>query len=184
MIGRISKHLENPRESLDRGDVSHAACGTRPKAGVAGDDVRELHAELSILDYAVPPAEQQGSSFGAGTDAAVRQFQAAQSLPQTGIVDAATATALSIVILGSTYRVTGTVASPANAGVNGLAVELVDKNVGGDVALAKGVTDAGGGYAITTLITAASLRARSKTSPDLQVRVSAGLSILAVSAIG
>jgi peptidoglycan hydrolase-like protein with peptidoglycan-binding domain len=62
------------------------------KTGVAGDDVRELHTELSSLGYAVPPEEQQGSSFGAGTDATVRQFQAAQ--PQTGIVDAATAAAL------------------------------------------------------------------------------------------
>ncbi len=141
------------------------------KTGVSGDDVRELHAELNSLGFGVPQGEQQGSSFGAATDAAVREFQIAQSLPVTGVVDPATAAALGSAILGSTYIVSGTVTSPLSAGVDGLAVTLVDKNVGGDVALASGTTDANGSYTIKTLITAATLRARRKTSPDLQVRV-------------
>ena len=153
------------------------------KTGVSGDDVRQLHADLDNLGYAIPRPEQQESSFADGTDAAVRQFQTARSLPSTGIVDAATAEALRIAILGSTYTVTGTVTSPVSLGVNGLTVDLVDKNVGGDVALASGITDTGGSYTIKTVITDASLRARRKTSPDLQVRVSAGSSLLAVSAV-
>jgi peptidoglycan hydrolase-like protein with peptidoglycan-binding domain len=148
-------------------------------AGSSGDDVRDLQANLVSLGYAVPPAEQQGSSFAAGTEAAVRQFQTTQSLPVTGVVDAATASALRSVIVGSTYGVSGTVSSPVSAGVNGLTVELVDKNVGADVVLASGVTDAGGGYAIKAVIAKAALGARLKTSPDLQVRVSAGSSLLA-----
>ena len=104
-------------------------------------------------------------------------------MPATGIVDTATVTAIDSVILGSTYTVTGTVTSPVSAGVNGLTVEPVDKNVGGDVAMASGATDAGGGYSVKVFITAASLRARRKSRPDLQVRVSTGVSVLAVSSV-
>jgi Neuraminidase-like domain/Putative peptidoglycan binding domain/Salmonella virulence plasmid 28.1kDa A protein len=153
------------------------------KTGDSGDDVRELHTELNSLGYTVPQSDQQGASFGAGTNAAVRQFQTDHSLPATGTVDTATAAALSSVIRGSTYTVTGTVTSSVSAGVNKLTVELVDKNVGGDVALTSGSTDASGSYIVKAFITAASLLARRKTSPDLQVRVSTGSSVLAVSSV-
>jgi outer membrane biosynthesis protein TonB len=153
------------------------------KTGDSGDDVRELHTELNSLGYTVPQSDQQGASFGAGTNAAVRQFQTDHSLPATGTVDTATAAAMSSVIRGSTYTVTGTVTSSVSAGVNKLTVELVDKNVGGDVALTSGSTDASGSYIVKAFITAASLLARRKTSPDLQVRVSTGSSVLAVSSV-
>jgi GH18 family chitinase len=81
------------------------------------------------------------------------------------------------------YKVTGTVASPTSAGVGGLRVQLVDKTVGPDVPLAITTTDAGGQYQITVAISAASLAARNKTKPDLQVRVSAGQNFLAASVV-
>ena len=43
---------------------------------------------------------------------------------------------------GSTYTVTGTVSSPTSASVVGLQVQIVDKNVGGDVVLTSATTDA------------------------------------------
>src|SRR5271157_6017445 len=109
--------------------------------GLTGPDVAELQTELAQLSYTVPAAEQANSSFGPGTLAAVQKFQTGQELPVTGIVDAATAAALSTTIQPNTYTVSGTVSSAVNAGVGGLNVVLVDKNVGGDVDLASAQTD-------------------------------------------
>jgi Neuraminidase-like domain len=79
------------------------------------------------------------------------------------------------------YTASGTVWSAASAGVGGLAVELVDKNVGGDVMLGQTTTDASGAYTLSVEITAASLASRRKTKPDLQARVSAGKAFVAAS---
>jgi hypothetical protein len=70
---------------------------------------------------------------------------------------------------GLVYAVRGTVASPDSAAVGGLSVEIVDKNVGGDVPLARGATDERGAYEISF---AAALLHRGKAAPDLQARVS------------
>ena len=106
--------------------------------GLSGADVAALHKELTQLGFTVLQTEQQASSFGAGTLAAVEQSQAAQKLSATGIVDNATAGAFSVVMRNSTYVVTGT-----DASAGGLLVELVDKYVGGDVALAETTTARG-----------------------------------------
>ena len=79
------------------------------------------------------------------------------------------------------YTASGTVWSAASAGVGGLTVELVDKNVGGDVMLGQTTTDASGAYTLSVEITAASLASRRKTKPDLQARVSAGKTFVAAS---
>ena len=142
--------------------------------GTTGADVAELHSELTQLGYSVPAAEQQASQFGTGTLAAVEQFQTTQGLAASGTVDAAMAAALTTVIAASTYTVTGTVSSPTTAGVGGLSVQLVDKNVGGDVAIGTAVTNASGNYTITAVIGSPTLSTRHKTQPDLQVRVSSG----------
>jgi peptidoglycan hydrolase-like protein with peptidoglycan-binding domain len=144
--------------------------GRNLQQGLTGPDVAELQTELTELSYTVPAAEQTASNFGQGTLAGVQQFQTAQGLPTTGIVDAATAAALTAALRPNTYTVTGTVSSAVSAGVSGLTVMLVDKNVGGDVSLASGQTDATGAYSITTYISPASLKSHNKTQPDLQVR--------------
>jgi hypothetical protein len=69
--------------------------GSELKKGVNGTGVTELHSDLGALGFAVPPAERSGSSFGSGTLAAVGKFQKGHGLPVTGVVDAATAAALS-----------------------------------------------------------------------------------------
>jgi hypothetical protein len=157
--------------------------GRELQQGISGRDVTGLQTELSQLSYHVPEAERGESRFGAGTHAAVHQFQRDQQLPATGVVDAATASALSIAVLGSTYVVQGTVSSSVTASVMGLTVALVDKNIGGDVALASGTTAADGSYSISTLISTASLKRRNKTRPDLQARVSSSGTFLAASTV-
>jgi len=78
-----------------------------------------------------------------------------------------------IVVRGTPYTVTGTVYSPALPGIPGLAVQLVDKNVGGDTVLGTARIGSAGQYAVTVAITAAYFKAHGKASPDLQVHVSA-----------
>src|SRR6202041_869175 len=151
--------------------------------GLTGSDVASLQTELAQLSYTVPSSEQQASSFASGTLAAVKQLQTDQGLPATGTVDPTTAAALSTVIVGNTYVVSGTVSSPVRASVVGLAVQLVDKNVGGGVTLTSSTTSVGGAYSISTVISPASLKQRNKTQPDLQVRVSSGTTFLAASTV-
>jgi hypothetical protein len=157
--------------------------GRSLQQGLTGADVAQLQTELADLSYTIPAPDQTASSFGAGTLAAVQQFQTASGLPSTGIVDAATAAALTAAVRPDTYTVTGTVSSAVNAGVAGLSVQLVDKNVGGDVSLASAQTNAGGAYSITIYVSPASLKARNKTQPDLQVRASSGQVFLAASQV-
>ncbi|HXA29002.1 MAG TPA: neuraminidase-like domain-containing protein [Candidatus Angelobacter sp.] len=68
------------------------------------------------------------------------------------------------------YTVIGTVSSPDSPAVGGLVVQLVDKNVGGDVVAVRGQTDAGGTFTLRAGFTDADLRERHKTRPDLQVQ--------------
>src|SRR5439155_14089346 len=79
----------------------------------------------------------------------------------------------------SIYTVVGMVVSPGHAGVGGLRIQIVDKNVGQDVPLAEGFTDERGGYRIQ--FSSAALRQRGKEKPDLQARVFAGETFLAAS---
>jgi hypothetical protein len=152
-------------------------------AGLTGTDVAELHTELSALGYSIPEDETKASSFGPGTLAAVQQFQVAHKLDGNGAVDAATAAALTGVIAGITYKVSGTISSAAHASVGTLLVELIDKNIGGDQILARTETTANGAYAFSTIITPAELKLHNKTQPDLQVSVLAGSTVLATSEV-
>ena len=80
---------------------------------------------------------------------------------------------IGIVVLGTRYTVNGTVYSPALPGIPGLAVQLVDKNVGGDTPLGKPAQTGSDGSTQSRLnVPAAYLSAHAKTSPDLQVHVS------------
>ena len=151
--------------------------------GLTGADVADLQTHLGQLAFAVPAAEQQGSSFGQGTHDAVAQFQTASGLPATGVVDSATATAIGLAVAEATYTVTGSVFSPTRIGVGGLNVQLVDKNVGADVPLGTATTDASGVYIATAVVSVPSLLQRNKKNPDLQVVVSAGTNVLATSSV-
>ena len=123
-----------------------------------------LHKELAIIGASIPDAERRAKTFGSGTRDAVLRFQKEHGLPTNGIVDGDTAKAINKVVSATTdtpavpppavpadqppatptYVVDGTVRSPDRAGVGGLLVRLVDKNVGQDVSLAQATTDARG----------------------------------------
>jgi hypothetical protein len=139
--------------------------------GLTGADVATLHTQLTELGYTVPAVEAQASQFGAGTLTAVEQAQAAAGLTANGAVDAATASALDVLIQRSTYAVSGHVTSTTSAGTGGLSVRLVDKKVGGEIVLATATTDTTGAYSFSVVIAAPTLRARLKTAPDLQSQV-------------
>ena len=96
-------------------------------------------------------------------------------------MDAETARAINQAVEDSLYTVVGTVASPDRAGVGGLRVQIVDKNVGQDVPLAEAVTDERGRYMAHF---AASISAGTgQSQPDLQARVYTGETFLAASEV-
>jgi hypothetical protein len=154
--------------------------GRSLQQGLTGTDVAALQSQLTMLGMTVPAAETQASSFGAGTLTAVKQFQTAYGLQPTGVVDTATAEAIGTAVDGVSYVVTGTVWSPNHAGVGGMNVQIVDKNVGQDVSLGSAITDANGRYRTRVMLPPATAQ---KASPDLQARVLAGTTFLAASIV-
>jgi hypothetical protein len=145
--------------------------------------VREVQTQLSQLGYSIPAEERTAAEAGAGTGAALAQFQAASALPQTGEADATTTAALTAVVAGHSYVVTGSVRSPSLPGVPGVAVQLVDKNVGGDEVLASTTSAVGGSFRLSAVLSPAYLAKHSKSLPDLQVQVLTGAVVLASSEV-
>ena len=80
-----------------------------------------------------------------------------------------------------TFTVEGEVTSRSRAGVGGLRVEIVDKNVGLDVRLAEAVTTSSGAY--ISRFRPTHLRERGKQHPDLQVRAFSGQTLLGASEV-
>ena len=151
------------------------------KLDLRGDDVALLHSELAIIGLTVPDAERRDTLFGQGTHEAVAQFQKQHCLEPTGVVDAETARAINAAVNAMTFTVQGNVVSRLRAGVGGLRVEIVDKNVGNDVQLAEAGTDDEGGYCTAFNVT--DLQQRGKRRPDLQARVSIGRMFLGASKV-
>lgn len=81
----------------------------------------------------------------------------------------------------SDYTVSGVVSSPDRAGVNGLRVDVMDRNISGDVLLGFAPTDDRGRYKVT--FPASVLRERKKEQPDLQARVFADKTFLGASEV-
>ncbi len=79
------------------------------------------------------------------------------------------------------FTIRGRVFSSSRAGVGGLSVQIVDKNVGNDIVVATTVTDADGGYHVD--FTISDLHARNKQRADLQARVVVGTTPIAYSLI-
>src|SRR5689334_272994 len=81
----------------------------------------------------------------------------------------------------SGYTVSGVVSSPDRAGVKGLRVDVMDRNISGDVLLTSASTDDRGRYQAT--FPASTLRERKKQQPDLQARVFADKTFLGASEV-
>ena len=108
----------------------------------------------------------------------------------SGTVDTGTASALDLLIRTSTFAVSGLVASAVSAGVGGLSVRLVDKNVGGDVVAGQRDHRQHGRLQLSPcVIGAPTLRGAPQiAAPDLQTQVirfgaNAAVTIVAVSAV-
>jgi hypothetical protein len=154
------------------------------KQDLTGDDVRLLHSELAELDLLAPPDEQQRGFFGSNTRELVMKFQKDHGIQTTGVVDAATATAINREVAARTadkFLVSGRVYSAQRAGLAGLRVAVVDKNAGPDVSLAEGVFGTDDRYAIEYMVT--KLRQGGKATPDIQVRVFSGDKFLGASEV-
>jgi len=139
------------------------------KLDLSGDDVRLLHSELAQLGLAVPDAERLRAFFGPGTRDAVINFQTAKRLPITGVVDAATASAINQEVDATTSTVVGTVTSPSGKPLAGLVVRASDVDLRSEQSLGEVVTDEAGHYEIRYR-PQQFLRAE-KGSADLAVRV-------------
>ena len=96
--GRRGRRRARPAESDEGGDeggdLEVLGAGPRDlKRGDGGDDVRDLQRRLVAAGFPVGEAGADGD-FGAGTEAAVRAYQAGAGLPVTGVVDLRTDAAL------------------------------------------------------------------------------------------
>jgi hypothetical protein len=81
-------------DALDRPDVPNAiAQGVERSLGVSSDDVKEAQADLARLGYSVGPVD---GVIGPRTRSAIADFQSDTGLPPSGILTAATATALGV----------------------------------------------------------------------------------------
>src|SRR5437879_9605485 len=173
------------------------------KVDLSGQDVASLQEGLTRIGLPVSPDEQQRSLFGPSTRDAVARFQEQRNLPATGVVDAATAGALEHAVGGigpgrgvgdgggrpggdgpppgggGAFNVSGRVFSPNRAGLAGLQVQIVDKNVGPDVPLAASATDSDGKYSVA--FGGEQFRGQGKIAPDIQARVFHGPTFLAAS---
>ncbi len=162
------------------------------KSGDHGADVANLQGALLLLiDKGIiqlTPAEaqsfknllsqeQQAQTYNGGTVKAVVIFQQQHHLQSTGAVDAPTADTLNQILkdLAPPYRVEGRVFSRSRAGVGGLRVQIVDKNVGADVRLTEVSTADDGSHR------SAFPYSGSKQKPDLQARVLSGEKFLGAS---
>lgn len=134
-----------------------------------GDDVALLHHELALLGLHVEDADVARQWFGDSTEKAVRTFQDEHQLPPEGVVDERTARSINAAVDqlpdpdAAVWVITGTVVSPRQGPLPGIAVSLFDIGLRTETWLSNGITDVHGDYRITW--------PRSGTTPpDLQVR--------------
>jgi hypothetical protein len=122
--------------------------------------------------------ERVPSTFGDATRQLIRFFQNQQGLGDSfaGIVEAKTAqvfnkllTDLGVLTPSASFVLSGRVYSAGGAGVGGLRVQVVDKNVGPDVLLAESATDDAGKYTLS--YSTAQIVEQGKSAPDIQARV-------------
>ncbi|TMQ15011.1 MAG: hypothetical protein E6J91_14140 [Deltaproteobacteria bacterium] len=117
------------------------------KPGAMGESVNHLHQRLALLGFEVPADELQGDRYGSGTEAAVRQFQAANGLPAVhGQVDEDTARGLGLG--GYPTSVAGVVCQPDGTPLPSVAVRLYQHSAGGEKVVAESRSGADGKFAL------------------------------------
>jgi Putative peptidoglycan binding domain/Salmonella virulence plasmid 28.1kDa A protein len=147
------------------------ANGLAPTGEVDQPTHAAIEASLTSPAPATPRNGPTTSSEHEG--AAPTEPRALEAEPMRGVGDGHIDGAASV------YTVEGTVASPDRAGVGRLRVEIVDRNVGGDVTLVDAVTDEVGHYEARFAPTGR--RDRAKEQLDLQARAYTGDTLLGAS---
>lgn len=115
--------------------------------GAIGESVNHLHQRLALLGFEVPRDELQGDRYGSGTEAAVRQFQAANGLPAVhGRVDEDTARGLGLG--GYPTSVAGIVCQPDGTPLPNVAARLFQHSAGGEKVVAESRSGADGKFSL------------------------------------
>ena len=131
--------------------------------------------------------EREESRFDEATRQLIFYFQLQQDLGDNfqGIVEEKTAEKLNGFLkefgLLAQFTAVGKVFSRTRAGVGGLPVLIVDKNIGGDVQVAETVTDDQGHFQVKFEVP--NLQRRCKKSPDLQARIVLNSKLLGASEV-
>src|SRR5258706_9103248 len=109
--------------------------GRRLHLEIDTGDVRILQSKLSQIGIDIDAKELDEATFGPSTREAIIQLQKDQGLDPTGVVDFVSLDRIAQLVAAFNYVVHGSVSSSGRAGVGGLRVTIVDKNVGTDVTL-------------------------------------------------
>src|SRR6266542_2095000 len=147
--------------------------GRNLSSGMQGDDVKLLQAELVRLGFVIADSELQRATFAERTREAVQTFQKSSNLPVTGVVDAATAKAMTAKVQATepqpTLIVRGQVLSVDGKPVAGNSVRAFDQDLRSEEMLGETKTGTDGRYEIS--YKASQFRRAEKKSADLVVRV-------------
>ncbi len=148
----------------------------------------DISARRALADIVSREKDGRTPTYGKGTTEAVRLVQKEADLSPTGSVDKRAAAVINDLVARldtptdfGTYRVSGRVISAQSAAVDGLAVVVVDKGVGGDFELGKATTGKRGAFEI--VFAGDQITKRGKDAPDLQVQVRLNDDVVAASAV-
>src|SRR5215471_14007791 len=122
---------------------------THLSLGSQSDDVARVQQALQALGRNIPADETGGRVFGPSTAAVLKALQTDLGVPVTGIVDAATVTAINTALgkLATDPRVVrGTVRDADGNPAKGLAMQLYLQDPGGEKVIGKSALDSAGGY--------------------------------------
>jgi peptidoglycan hydrolase-like protein with peptidoglycan-binding domain len=140
--------------------------------GSQGDEVKAAQTALGKIGATLPTTETSQSTFGAGTAAAVKQFQAQTHLPVTGLIDATTQAMLNnaAAVAGTNQLgVSGLLVMDYGLPANGVTVRLYNIGFGGAATkLAETKSDANGVYSLA--YAPPPVVPRGLTSTNLEVR--------------
>ena len=125
---------------------------TQLSFGTQGDDVARLHQALRALGRTIPLSEVSPPIMGAGTVAVVRAVQQDLGIAATGVVDAATVTAINKKLRNlpsESHVVRGSVVDGNGNPVAGVTVSAFRQGPAGETGLASALTNADGDYVVS-----------------------------------
>jgi hypothetical protein len=141
--------------------------------GDRGPAVTALHRTFEHLDRQIDPAERARRSFGASTEALLRDYQGQAALPATGVFDEATRLAVAAQLgdIGP-FAVYGTLTDAAGDPVAGATIFAVDVDLRRNEVLGQTTSDLFGEFEVRH--TASKFTRAEKDTADLVVRAVLG----------